>query len=329
MSKHWEVLRVVRACMRVRVHLWRQDSELVTVTRSAETRRSRREPYERRGEKKKHKSVGGFSLILSYLCSHFSSTTTFITQLCIPCPFRFLAVFFFLSELNKCSLFTRTSAITVCFSLAKLLQGSHQQPSRLCHSPSECWKQRLRDFLLERTRRSFNLVKKGDSSSSLPPPLSPSICPCTPPSSSSTSPHTLHGSETERCQVSVLFTWTLGNVKVCLVWPQVRTISFLTPAWFTWPPLTLPLSVSGLNQRPLCVWLMQRAFLWACLLQSSFSLCPLSMGLCEKSFCWSRLSVCTANSEVPSSNMVLRESLSRPLLLVDIISTRQSFFSQS
>lgn len=214
-----------------------------------------------------------YFLSLSYLCPHFSSTTIFITQLCIPCPFRFLAFFFFFSELNKCSLFPSTSAITVCFSLARLLQGSHQQPSRLCHSPSECWKQRLRDFLLERTRLSFNLVKKGDSSSSLPPPLSPSICPCTPSTSSfSTSPHTLHGSETERCQVSVMFTWTLGNVKVCLVWPQVRTISFLTPAWFTWPPLTLPLSVSALNQSPLCVWLMQRAFLWACLLQSSLTL---------------------------------------------------------
>lgn len=185
-----------------------------------------------------------------------------------------------------------------------------------------CWKW---------TRRSFNLVKKGDSSSSLPPPLSPSICPCTSsPSSSLTSPHTLHGSETESGQVSVLFTWTLGNVKVCLVWTQVRTISFLTLVWFTWP--LLPLSVSALNLRPLCVWLMQRAFLGACLLQSSFTL-ALSLVL----FQWASMkgafaesvSVCTANSEVPSSNMVLRVSLSRPLLLVDIISTLQSFFSQS
>lgn len=199
--------------------------------------------------------------------------------------------------------------------------------------PQWVLKAKVEGFLLERTRRSFNLVKKGDSSSSLPPPLSPSIYSCIPPfPSSSTSPHTLHGIETERCQVSVLFTWTLGNVKVCLVWPQVRTISFLTQTWFTWPPLTLPLSVSALNQRPLCVWLMQRAFLWACLLQSSFTVI-LSLfsfnGPLWKSFCWSRLSVCTANSEVPSSNMVLCESLSWPRLLVDIISTRQSFFSQS
>lgn len=215
------------------------------------------------------------SLFLSYLCPHFSSVTTFITQLRIPRPFRFLAVFFFFSELNKCSPFSRTSAITVCFSLPKLLQGSHQQHSRLCHSPSECWKQRLRDFLLEWTRRPFNLVKEGDSFSSLPPPLSPSICPCTSsPSSSSISPHALRGSETESCQVAVLFTWTLGNVKVCLVWTEVRTTSFLTPAWFTWPLLILPLSVSALNQSPLCVWLMQRAFLRACLLQSSFTLAP-------------------------------------------------------
>lgn len=42
--------------------------------------------------------------------------------------------FLFLSELNKCSLFSHTSAITVCFPLAKLLQGSHQQPSQLCPS---------------------------------------------------------------------------------------------------------------------------------------------------------------------------------------------------
>lgn len=101
------------------VSLWRQDSKLVTVTRSAETRRSRRELYERRGAKETHKSVlvYFFPLILFYLCPHFSFTTTFITQLCIRRPSRFLAVFFFLSELSKCSPFPRTSAITVCFSL--------------------------------------------------------------------------------------------------------------------------------------------------------------------------------------------------------------------
>lgn len=251
------------------VHLWSRDSELASHTVSRDEKKLKGTLRKTRCEKNKS-VVLFFSLILSYLCPHLSSTTTFITELYIPYPFRFLAVFFFYSELNKCSLFPHTSAITVCFSLPKPLQGSHQQHRQLCHSLR---KQRMRDVLLEWTRRSFNLVKKGDISSSLPPPLSPSICPCTSsPSSFLTSPHTLHGSETESSQVSMLFTWTLGNVKVCLGWTQVRTISFLTLTWFTWPLLTLPLSVSALNLRSLCVWLMQRAFLWARLLQSSFTL---------------------------------------------------------
>lgn len=135
MSKHWEVVRVVRACMFVCVHLCRQERELVTVIRSAEARQSQRDSYERRGaEKKIINHFFFFSLILSYLCLHFSPTSIFITQLCIPSPLRFLAVFSLLSELNKCSLFPRTSVITVCLFLAELLQGSYQLHSRLCHS---------------------------------------------------------------------------------------------------------------------------------------------------------------------------------------------------
>ncbi|KAK1892443.1 Chromatin-remodeling ATPase INO80, partial [Dissostichus eleginoides] len=42
---------------------------------------------------------------------------------------------FFFSVLNKCSPLARTSAITVCFSLAKL-GGSHQQPSRSVAPPA-------------------------------------------------------------------------------------------------------------------------------------------------------------------------------------------------
>lgn len=125
--------------------------------------------------------------------------------------------FLFLSELNKCSLFSHTSAITVCFPVAKLLQGSHRQPSQL--RPS------LRVILKAGgARQSSNLVKGGGLSSSICPPSPPS------PSCSLTSPNTFHRIETESVQVSVLLTWTLGNVKVCLVWSRARTISFLTSA---------------------------------------------------------------------------------------------------
>lgn len=210
--------------------------------------------------------------------------------------------FLFLSELNKCSLFSHTSAITVCFPVAKLLQGSHQQPSQLCPS--------LRVILKAwGARQSSNLVKGGGLSSSICPPPPPS------PSCSLTSPNTFHRIETESVQVSVLFTWTLGNVKVCLVWSRARTISFLTSAWFTWPLLALYSSVSVLKQRPRCVWLMQRAFSPTLsssipLHYHSLSLPSLNGPLWKEVLLKSSL-VCTANSNVPSSNMVLRESLSR------------------
>lgn len=135
MSKHWEVVRVVGACMFVCVHLGRQERELVTVMRSAEARQSQRESYERRGVEKKIINHFFFSLSFSLTyVSIFPPTSIFITQLCIPSPLRFLAVFCLLSELNKCSLFPRTSVITVCLFLAELLQGSYQLHSRLCHS---------------------------------------------------------------------------------------------------------------------------------------------------------------------------------------------------
>lgn len=194
--------------------------------------------------------------------------------------------FLFLSELNKCSLFSHTSAITVCFPVAKLLQGSHQQPSQLCPS--------------------LRVILKAWGARQSPPPS---------PSCSLTSPNTFHRIETESVQVSVLFTWTLGNVKVCLVWSRARTISFLTSAWFTWPLLALYSSVSVLKQRPRCVWLMQRAFSPTLsssipLHYHSLSLPSLNGPLWKEVLLKSSL-VCTANSNVPSSNMVLRESLSR------------------
>lgn len=63
---------------------------------------------------------------------------------------------FFFSVLNKCSPLARTSAITVCFSLAKL-GGSHQQPSRSAAPPASA--ERWRGFMLKRTRRSFKLLR--------------------------------------------------------------------------------------------------------------------------------------------------------------------------
>lgn len=135
----------------------------------------------------------------------------------------------------------------------------------------------------------------------------------------------------QRCQVSVLFTWTLGNVKVCFVWPQVRTISFLTLAWFTWLPLTLPLSVSALNQRPLCVCLANAKSISQSL-SSSILLHSLSPAVL-----FQRVSVNRAFAEAvflfaqttPRSQAQIWFYKRACLGLVDIISTRQSFFSQS
>lgn len=227
MSKHREVLRVLCGCV---------FKFGVKIAQShGQQRQEKPKGALWKTKYKKHKSL--FSPLPTE-CPHFSSMTIFITQLCIPCPFGILALFCVSWRNAPCS--PIHLPLQSVFLHTELLQGLHQQPRWLLVLLL-CWKQRLRDFLLERTRRPFNLLKKeGAALTPTTITINLSVPALPPPSSSSAQPHTLHGSEAERCQVSLLFTWTQGNVKVCLVWPQVRTISFLTQSWFTWPPLTCP-----------------------------------------------------------------------------------------
>lgn len=154
------------ACVSVHANFWRQDSTSCSQQRGEGAAGA---PWKRKKKEISRKNK-----------KNINQCFIFLSRSPLPvCPFFFFSYihntvvyslshqisgsFLFLSELNKCSLFSHTSAITVCFPVAKLLQGSHQQPSQLCPS--------LRVILKAGgARQSSNLVKGGGLSSSICPP---------------------------------------------------------------------------------------------------------------------------------------------------------------
>lgn len=109
---------------------------------------------------------------VSYFFQSLSSFCPFFFLQCIHSavvysPSRQVFWQSFLSELNKCSPFAHTSAITVCFFPPSPNYSKHhtsRSASSVTPRRDFAESKGLRD--LERTSRSFDLVKEGDCSSS-------------------------------------------------------------------------------------------------------------------------------------------------------------------